>query len=148
MADQQINPEEQQFLQQSMTNPNVIKQLEGMPPEERADFMRKMYADYTGQSAISNEAMSQADALRNTATPEGITVGNQYVAASPLSHIAKGVRDVKGNMDYRAAQKDIARQSQDKSDVLAQFAAMQAGMGGSKEKLMADKLRINALGGR
>jgi hypothetical protein len=148
MADQQVTPEEQQFLQQSMTNPNVIKQLEGMPPEERAAFMRKMYQDYTGQEAINTEAMSQADLLRSGGTPQGVHAGQQYVAASPLSHIAKGMNQYSGTRDYKAAQDEIAARSKDKSDVLAQFAAMQAGMGGSKEQLMANKLRINGLGGR
>ena len=125
--------QEQEFIQASMTDPSVIKQLEGMPPEEQAAFMRKMYQDYSGQEAINTEAMSQADALRSGGTPQGVQAGNQFVAASPLSHIAKGMNDYSGNRDYKAAQDDIAQQSQDKSDVLAQFAAMQGGIGGSKQ---------------
>jgi hypothetical protein len=112
------------YIQSQMQNPDVIARLDGMEPAERAETLRRMYQDYQGQGALNTEAMSQADALRNTATPEGVQAGNQYVAASPLSHLAKGVKDVKGNMDYRKAQAAQQALSGDKTQGVMDMAKM------------------------
>ena len=123
-----VNAGQEQFIQTAMSDPSIMKQMHGKTPEQQAAFMRKLYQDYTGQEAMASEEMSQADALRNGAMPEGATAGNQYVAASPLSFLAKGMNDYQGNKNYQAAQQKKQQLSQDKTDGLSEYAAMKAGI--------------------
>jgi hypothetical protein len=126
--------QEQQFIQSQMENPQVLQSLQGMEPAERAETLRRMYQDYTGQSALNDEAMSQADALRSGAMPKGITTPDgQFIASSPLSHLAKGVNDFRGNMDYANARDKQQALSGDKTQGVMDMVSMMLRGGGKPQ---------------
>lgn len=107
--------EEQNFMQGLMKDQGFIEKMQGLPPEEQAALARQMYQDYQGQGDINAQAMSQADALRNQPMREGVTAGDQFHAASPMSGIAKGINTYRGNRDYNAAQAKQQALSDDRS---------------------------------
>ena len=100
---QQVDPMQLQQMQQQAAMMERIRQL---PPEEQQAAMMGMYQDYQGQEGVISEQLAQANALRGQGGPQGVQAGSQYVAASPLSHLARGVERFKGGMDANQALAD------------------------------------------
>lgn len=139
--------QQQAFIQNAMMNPQVLQQVNALPEAERANFLRQLYQDYAGIGAANTEAMSQADMLRSGGAPEGVQAGNQFVAASPLSHLARGMNQYTGNREYKAAQEKQRQLSEDQTAGRSTYAGMVGGIN-PRQKEVADKLRLHGLGGR
>lgn len=91
------------FKQNAVQNPNVMAQIQALPPQEQEKLLQDMFRDYMGESEILNEQVAQADALRKTETPDGRQFGNVYVAANPLEHMAAGAKRYQGEGLYDKA---------------------------------------------
>lgn len=113
---------EADFIQKQLADPRILQQIESMPPEERAAFMRQMYQDYSGLTASNTEAMSQADALRSQAAPQGVNAGKQFVAASPLSHLANVGNKFIGAKQYNDAKTAQEGLTTDRTEGLSKYA--------------------------
>lgn len=96
-----LPPEQQaeafKFFQQQSGQAQQDKQSQIMAGDERA------FEDYAGQRDIVADQQAQAEQLRGTETPEGMQVGNQFVAANPLQHIATAGSRIMGNIDAKKA---------------------------------------------
>lgn len=119
MADEQ---EYALFKDQMMSNPDVMAQIQAMPPEEREKYLRNLFRDYTGETEILNEQVAQADALRKTPEAKGRYTQNAYVAANPLEHLAVGLDRYRGMRDYDKAMAGKEGMSADKTATQTQTA--------------------------
>jgi len=113
------------FKQELMNSPDIMAQLDAMPPDEREAQMTRMFQDYTGQSDILGEQAAAASALRGTPDAEGRQAGNVYVAANPLEHIATAANRIKGGNDYDAAMQGMKDLSADRTAGVVGMANMQ-----------------------
>ena len=119
------NQKQKQAEQQVM-----LQHMSTLPPEERAIAMKRFFQDYEGQEGVLDEQLAQASALRDQEQPQGVQAGNQFVAANPLSHLAKGAERFVGGMRGAQAIKDKRALSEDRTGALqdsanAQLAAYQ-----------------------
>jgi hypothetical protein len=107
--------------------------------------MPGMFEDFQGQAGIIDDQQAQAEKLRGGSTPQGINTGAGFVASNPMSHIAKGVNDIRGGMAAREAlqaKKDLS----EKITSTQQNAAKNI-LETDKQKQMAQELRNNRRGG-
>jgi hypothetical protein len=123
---------DQAFTQMLQSQPQIMAQMQQMPPEEQAEFMRKLYQDYTGQEGIASEQMAQADALRNEPMSKGVHTQSGFVAANPMSGVANLMNKYQGNKDYDKAMEAKKALSQDRTGGVSGLAKM---------KMQADQLR-------
>lgn len=84
-----------------------------MSPEKRDAFVAAMSRDYLGETALANEQLNEADALRAKPKAKGQTVGpgNLYVGASPFQHMEDGFNEYqagKKTREGREALKEIS----------------------------------------
>jgi hypothetical protein len=102
--------EDPQFLQLIQQNPDLMAQIQQNP-----EMLRQLYQDYIGQGQMADEQMAQAEALRGQQAPQGLQAGGQFVASSPLSHLANtGSRGI-GAWQGRQALAEKKRLSDDKT---------------------------------
>ena len=74
------------------------------PEDVQAMIAAGLFDDKTAANAAS---MAMANKNAQTAMPDGYRVGNSYVAASPLEHMAAAMRMARGEIGQRDA---LARQ--------------------------------------
>lgn len=149
------DPEEEQAQANPMAmlqqDPKFAAILQKMDPEQRSQFMRQVFQDYGGQEGIIGDEQFAAEEMQGTATPQGVQVGNQFVAANPLAHIATAGQRIMGNI---AAKKALARKealSKDRTggvtsiaDILRQRMNPEED---AKRELMEQEMRNNRRGG-
>jgi len=92
--------------------------LANLSDEELDEYLSLMTQDYEGENAMMDEQMATADALRETATPEGRQAGGMYHAANPLEHL--GAVAGRGLGEYKARDANEQRRAlgDDKSEAL------------------------------
>lgn len=140
------------FKQNLMLQPDIMAQLEALPPEEQEAQMQRMFRDYAGEEAIFSEQAATAKALRGKAGPEGRSHGDVYVAANPLEHIASGIEKYRAGEDYDEAMQGMEDLSTSRSEGIRGVAELFAGGTGPKDlspeqkrleqqKLMASMVR-------
>lgn len=106
-------------------NPEMMARIESMAPQDREAFMRQMFQDYQGQQGIISDEQAKAEALRGTATPEGVQTGRGgFVAANPLAHMASGAQQFMGNQQAREALEAKKALSGEKTTGLGTLAEM------------------------
>jgi hypothetical protein len=89
----ELTPEQTSQLQQKMSS---------MSPEERMEYMTMLTQNWSQMGSDAGQDMSRADRLRQRAAP-GREAGGMYVAANPLEHIARGMRNIRSIDDFDAA---------------------------------------------
>jgi len=84
-------------------------------PEQLA----RMSKDYQGQESIDAERLRRAQANYDKPGAKGIQTGDIYTAASPLAHLADGLRQYKGLKNMKEARDSHQGSTDDKSAALA-----------------------------
>ncbi len=85
-------------------NPQLMARIQQMAPQDREAFMAQLFQDYQGQESVISDEQAKAEALRGTATPQGMQTGSAgFVAANPLAHLASGIQKGMGNYQAREA---------------------------------------------
>ncbi len=145
--------------------PGVAQQAPGMPPmpqQQPPQVDPKMglpgqgnampggpdtHRDFAGEGGVIGDQQLQAEALRGTATPEGVYTKNAgFVAANPLSHLATAVQRIRGNINAAEALEAKKKLSTDLS-TNNKVNAQQEFDRKTKEEAMATELRNNRRGG-
>ena len=97
-------PQAQTGGQQLLQTPQGVEAA-ARAAQSSPEMMGDLTRDYEGRGVMADAAMTKADALRDTATPEGRTTRNDiYQAANPLEHLATGVSRYQGMKGQNAAQ--------------------------------------------
>lgn len=115
---QKNSPEIEAFATEKLKDPRIVQAMESMQPEEKANFMRQLYQDYSGQGRMNDQAMSRADALRNTKTG-----AHGPSAMSGAAHVLNQYNA--GRMDREARASNEAL-SKDRTEGLSQYASILA----------------------
>jgi hypothetical protein len=102
-------PSANEELQRRMQDPAFANWFNKLPPEEKRQKLQQLSTDYTGQRDIVNDQMATAAALRGTRSAQGQMVGDRYVAANPLQHVASAYKQRQG---YDQEQEAIARKKE------------------------------------
>lgn len=98
--------------------PELLERLKTLPPEERERLIMQLTQGYEGRGGLLNEQAARAQALRDTATPEGREAGGMYVAANPLEHLGAGLQRYKGYKDLQDVDERRTGLEEDKEEAL------------------------------
>lgn len=132
----ELSVEEQQFLQS--VSPDVLAQIEELKvsdPEAAEQLMTQLYQDYTGQTDIAAGGLERGAGLEDTPGAEGRQVGNMYVAANPMEHIATALRQNKGRRQYNTSMDRLEGLSADRTAGVKGMAGMMMDAGREKVDL-------------
>ena len=88
----EMTPEQKQELR---NDPELLAAMQNMTDEQ----LEALTKDLGGEQNIVDNQMAMAEQLRGREPAQGINAGGQYVAASPLAHIAKTGNNILA--DYR-----------------------------------------------
>jgi len=96
----QMSPSERQAWD-SLT----AEQQQQVPPDKMGSFLQMLMGNYGAEAQDAQQDMGRAEALRQDQRATGQTVGpdNIYVGASPLEHMADGIRGYQGMRDFKDA---------------------------------------------
>jgi hypothetical protein len=118
----------------------MLSQLEAMPPgPERDAAVAQFVADYAGQEDMATQDRNFGEEMAMSPMAQGTQTGGKYgtyVAASPVEHLASGLRQFKGFKDVKDARAAQQASSAAKQKALMAMAAAQlrqgSGMGGGQ----------------
>lgn len=118
----------------------------GLTPQQKMDAGNPdAFRDYAGEGSIIGDQQAQAQALRDTATPQGIQTGSAgFVAANPLSHLASGIQ--KGMGAYQAGQALDEKKALSELTTKTQQDVASSVLEKQKAQAMAKELRENRRG--
>jgi hypothetical protein len=115
----------------------MLSQLEAMPPgPERDAAVAQFVADYAGQEKMATQDRNFGEEMAMSPMAQGTQTGGKYgtyVAASPLEHLASGLRQFKGFKDVKDARADQKASSAAKQKAMMDMLSAQlrsGGMGG------------------
>jgi len=81
-------------------NEEMLAQLQQLPPEQRQQIMNNLFQDYMGKRDAIGDEQQLASQVMQGGSADGIRAGNQYVAASPLSHLSNALMKGMGGMKF------------------------------------------------
>lgn len=100
----------QQIAGAADNDPDLLQKINDNP-----ELLAQILANYDMELGAINDEQAMAQQLRGRANTDGIQAGNQFVAASPLSHIADaGNNFMAGRQEKQAA--DAKRSLGDKEN--------------------------------
>lgn len=123
----------------------------GLTPQQKMDSGNpNAFRDFAGEGNIISDQQKQAEALRSTATPQGVYTKNAgFVASNPLSHIASAAQRIKGGMDAKdalQAKKDLSKMVTTTQQEIA-AKTLEAKEDAARKKEMEEEMRENRRGG-
>ena len=118
-----LPPEVQQAALSKMQDPKFMQWFQSLAPEEQQQAIERLAMDYQGQNAVADDQMMAAQMLRDTEGAEGQQIGDVYVAAHPIEHIASAMKQRQGYNQQKEAierKKELSdMQSMGLQDVIA-----------------------------
>ena len=119
-----MNPNSMQIPQLPTTTANTAAgpgglKLDDLSDAELDEWLKQSTQDYEGEAGVLAGQMSTAEALRDTATPEGRQTGRVYTAANPLEHIGRAANQYVGKQQVGSTQDALRKLGTDKQSGLS-----------------------------